>query len=203
MVQAVVTGFLAGLSLIVAIGAQNAYVLRQGIARQQTGTVVAICAISDALLITLGVAGVGLVVQQHPTVLLVFKVAGTLYLVWFAIASFRRAAKAGGLQAAVANAGKRSVVLTTLALTYLNPHVYLDTVLMMGNLANQQGPLRWWFALGAATASVVWFTGLGFGGRALAPYLARPKVWRIIDIAIGCTMLVIAGVLLFSDVTPG
>ncbi len=202
MLQAIVTGFLAGLSLIVAIGAQNAYVLRQGIARNRTATVVAICALSDLLLIVLGVAGVGLLVAQHPTVLLVFKVAGAAYLIWFAISSFRSAAKAGGLEAAQAKGGGRGVVLTALALTYLNPHVYLDTVLMLGNLANQQGALRWWFAAGAGTASIVWFTGLGFGGRALAPYLAKPKVWRIIDIAIGGTMLVIAAVLLFSDVTP-
>jgi len=202
VLQAVVTGFLAGLSLIVAIGAQNAYVLRQGIARNRTATVVAICALSDALLITLGVAGVGLVVAQHPTILLVFKVAGAAYLVWFAIQSFRAAAKAKGLQAAQGAGSARGVVLTALALTYVNPHVYLDTVLMLCNLANQQGGLRWWFALGAATASLVWFTGLGFGGRALAPYLARPKVWRVIDIAIGVTMLVIAAYLLFSDVTP-
>ncbi len=202
MLQAVLTGFVAGLSLIVAIGAQNAYVLRQGIARNRTGTVVAICALSDMALIALGVAGVGLIVAQHPTVLTVFKIAGAAYLIWFAISSFRSAAKAGGLDAAKGASSGRSVVLTALALTYLNPHVYLDTVLMLGNIANQQGTMRWWFAAGAGTASVVWFTGLGFGGRALAPYLAKPKVWRVIDILIGCTMLVIAAYLLFSDVTP-
>ena len=206
MLQAVVTGFVTGfvtgLSLIVAIGAQNAYVLRQGIARRRTATVVAICAVSDVLLIVAGVGGVGLVVAQHPDVLLVFRIAGAAYLLWFAFQSFRSAARATGLRAATDGTGGRGVVVTALALTFLNPHVYLDTVLMLGNLANQQGALRWWFAAGAATASVVWFTALGFGGRALAPVLGRPKVWRVIDIAIGCTMLAIAAMLLVADLTP-
>jgi L-lysine exporter family protein LysE/ArgO len=142
VLQAVVTGFVTGLSLIVAIGAQNAYVLRQGIARRQTATVVAICAVSDVLLIVAGVGGVGLVVAQHPDVLLVFRIAGAAYLLWFAFQSFRSAARATGLRAATDGTGGRGVVVTALALTFLNPHVYLDTVLMLGNLANQQGALR-------------------------------------------------------------
>lgn len=199
MPQAILTGFLAGLSLIVAIGAQNAYVLRQGIARVGTATVVAICAVSDVLLISLGVLGVGVLIASSPTLLLVLKLLGAAYLVWFAARSFRSAAKATGLTAAT-GAGATGVATTALALTYLNPHVYLDTVLMLGNLANQYGELRWWFVLGAGTASLVWFTSLGFGGRALAPYLARPGVWRMVDVVIGITMLAIAVVLLFSEV---
>lgn len=198
MIDAALTGALTGLGLIVAIGAQNAYVLRQGIHRQHVGIVVAICAISDALLILLGVAGVGALIADHPTALTVTKWLGAAYLVWFAIKSFRSAMHPEALKVGgpVARSG---VIATTLALTYLNPHVYLDTVLMLGNLATQQGdPGRWWFAGGAMTASLLWFSALGFGARAVAPYVSRPAVWRVLDIVIGLTMLLVAALLLFG-----
>ncbi|NHN55559.1 amino acid transporter [Calidifontibacter sp. DB0510] len=189
---------LTGLGLIVAIGAQNAYVLRQGIARQHIGTVVAICALSDALLIVLGVAGVGALIADHPTALTVCKWLGAAYLVWFAIKSFRAARHPQALRESAAPA-RGGVILTTLALTYLNPHVYLDTVLMLGNIANQHGAVgRWWFAGGAAFGSLVWFSGLGFGARGLAPLMHRPSTWRVLDILIGCTMLLVAVLLLRS-----
>lgn len=186
-----IAGFLAGLSLIVAIGAQNAFVLRQGIRREHVAVVVAICALSDAVLIVAGTLGIGTLVTTFPAVLVALKWLGVAYLLWFAFTSFRSAVHAQGLQeSAPRTAG--SVVATTLALTWLNPHVYLDTVVMLGNLANQYGDLRWTFAGGAMTASIVWFTGLGFGARLLARPLARPQVWRGIDIAIGLVMVAIA-----------
>ncbi|GAB3748959.1 L-lysine exporter [Yimella radicis] len=192
------TGALTGLGLIVAIGAQNAYVLRQGIHRQHVAIVVAICALSDALLIILGVAGVGALIADHPTALNIMKWLGAAYLVWFAITSFRSALKPQALE--LSGPVKRSgVIATTLALTYLNPHVYLDTVLMLGNIANQHGADgRWWFAAGAVTGSIVWFSALGFGARAVAPWMSKPSVWRVLDVTIGCMMLLIAVLLVRS-----
>lgn len=192
------TGALTGLGLIVAIGAQNAYVLRQGIHRQHVAIVVAICALSDALLIILGVAGVGALIADHPTALNIMKWFGAAYLVWFAITSFRSALKPQALE--LSGPVKRSgVIATTLALTYLNPHVYLDTVLMLGNIANQHGADgRWWFAGGAVTGSIVWFSALGFGARAVAPWMSKPSVWRVLDVIIGCMMLLIAVLLVRS-----
>lgn len=198
MLDSYVTGVLTGLGLIVAIGAQNAYVLRQGIHRQHVAIVVAICAISDALLIILGVAGVGALVADHPTALNIMKWLGAAYLVWFAITSFRSALRPQALE--LSGPVKRSgVIATTLALTYLNPHVYLDTVLMLGNIANQHGADgRWWFAGGAITGSIVWFSALGFGARAVAPWMSKPSVWRVLDVIIGCMMLLIAVLLVRS-----
>ena len=198
MLDSYVTGVLTGLGLIVAIGAQNAYVLRQGIHRQHVAIVVAICALSDALLIILGVAGVGALIADHPTALNIMKWLGAAYLVWFAITSFRSALKPQALE--LSGPVKRSgVIATTLALTYLNPHVYLDTVLMLGNIANQHGADgRWWFAGGAVTGSIVWFSALGFGARAVAPWMSKPSVWRVLDVIIGCMMLLIAVLLVRS-----
>ena len=198
MLDSYVTGVLTGLGLIVAIGAQNAYVLRQGIHRQHVAIVVAICALSDALLIILGVAGVGALIADHPTALNTMKWLGAAYLVWIAITSFRSALKPQALE--LSGPVKRSgVIATTLALTYLNPHVYLDTVLMLGNIANQHGADgRWWFAGGAVTGSIVWFSALGFGARAVAPWMSKPSVWRVLDVIIGCMMLLIAVLLVRS-----
>lgn len=184
-------GLFAGLSLIIAIGAQNAWVLRQGIRREHVGTVVALCALSDVLLIAAGTLGVGALVTTFPVVLVVLKWGGVAYLLWFAFTSFRSAVRPRALtDAAPRSAG--SVAATTLALTFLNPHVYLDTVVLLGSLANQHGPDRWVFAGGAMVGSVVWFTGLGFGARALARPLAKPGVWRAIDTVIGVVMVGIA-----------
>lgn len=198
MLTSVVTGFLTGASLIIAIGAQNAFVLRQGLRREHVGIVIAICAISDAVLIALGVAGIGFVSRLHPSALDVLRYGGAAYLVWFGLGSLANARHAEGLRAGGASAAG-SVALTAVALTWLNPHVYLDTVLMLGSIANQHGTLgRWWFAGGAMTASLAWFTGLGLGARALAPKLAHPRTWQVIDVVVGVTMLVIAALLVFS-----
>ncbi len=187
-----VTGLLTGLSLIIAIGAQNAFVLRQGVRREHIGSVVLICVVSDALLIALGTLGIGAVVSRFPSALTALTWLGAAYLLWFALSSFWAAARPRVLvQGEPRSHG--SIVATTVALTYLNPHVYLDTVLMLGNLANQHGPQgRWVFAGGAALGSLLWFTVLGFGARALAGPLGRPRVWRVIDAGIGVTMLALA-----------
>lgn len=191
-----ITGFLTGASLIVAIGVQNAYVLRQGLRREFIGAVIAVCAVSDTVLILAGVAGIGVLTGLHPGVLDAMRYGGAAYLVWFGVRSLLAASRPGGLEAGSAATAAGSVVLTALALTWLNPHVYLDTVLMLGTIANQHGAQgRWWFTGGAMTASVVWFTALGLGARALSERLAHPRTWQVIDVLVGLTMLVIAGLL--------
>ena len=188
---ATIAGMLAGFSLIIAIGAQNAFVLRQGIRREHVGVVVGICAACDFVLIIAGTLGVGALVTAHPVVLTVFKWAGAAYLLWFAFTSFRSAMHPQALEMRESSPS-RSIVLSALAITLLNPHVYLDTVVMLGNLANQHGPDRWWFTLGACLASLIWFPALGYGARALAGPLGRPGVWRLIDLVIGMVMIAIA-----------
>lgn len=183
---------LTGLALIVAIGAQNAFVLRQGIRREHVGVVVAVCMAGDALLIVGGTAGIGALVTRFPEALEVLRWSGAGYLLWFSVQSFRAAAKPAGL-AEQAPRSKHSVLATTAALTFLNPHVYLDTVVLLGSLANQQGPgLRWTFAAGAVSGSVLWFSVLGYGARALAGVLRKPGTWRWIDAAIGVLMVILA-----------
>jgi L-lysine exporter family protein LysE/ArgO len=187
-------GLIAGLSLIVAIGAQNAYVLRQGLARDHVGLVVLICTLSDVVLIVAGVSGIGVVVERAPWALEVVRWLGVAFLAWYGVSSLLRARRPESLRAAAtANGGPRRVALRALALTWLNPHVYLDTVLLLGTIANQHGsPGRWWFAAGACLASTLWFSGLGFGARAASPVLARPRAWQVLDVLIGVTMLAIA-----------
>lgn len=192
MLAHALAGLFTGLALIVAIGAQNAFVLRQGLAREHVGTIVAICAVSDLVLILAGTAGMGAVVASHPTALTVLKWVGAAYLAWYGIGSLRRARHAQALEAQPARS-RGSIVATALALTWLNPHVYLDTVLMLGNIANQHGPTgRWWFAGGACTGSLLWFSGLGFGARSLAGRLANPRTWQVLDTLIGVVMLALA-----------
>ena len=187
-------GLLTGLSLIIAIGAQNAFVLRQGLARQYVGPVVLVCALSDAVLIAAGVTGIGAIVEHAGWVLDVVRWLGVAFLVAYGVLSLLRARKAETLEAARAGVGsRRAAVGRAVALTYLNPHVYLDTVLLLGSLANQHGDGgRWWFALGAAAGSVLWFSGLGFGAGAFQRLLSTPRAWQVLDVLIGVTMLAIA-----------
>jgi L-lysine exporter family protein LysE/ArgO len=191
VLTAFLTGLLTGLSLIVAIGAQNAYVLRQGLRREHVAIVVGICAVSDLILIAAGTLGIGTLVTYVPWLLTALAWGGVAYLLWFAYRSFRSAVHPQGLSSG-GDAGRRSVIATALALTYLNPHVYLDTVVMLGTLATQQGGGRWVFAAGAGTGSIVWFTALGFGARALSKPLGRPSTWRVVDVLVGLTMLAVA-----------
>ncbi|MFE0416389.1 LysE/ArgO family amino acid transporter [Streptomyces tendae] len=188
---AAAAGFGTGLSLIVAIGAQNAFVLRQGIRRDAVLAVVGICALSDAVLIALGVGGVGAVVVAWPGALTaVGWIGGAFLLCYGALAARRVFRPSGALRADGDAAGsRRRAVLTCLALTWLNPHVYLDTVFLLGSVAADRGPLRWTFGLGAAVASLVWFAALGFGARYLGRFLARPAAWRVLDGLVAATMI--------------
>ena len=185
-------GFAAGISLIAAIGAQNAFVLRQGIRNEHVLPVVLLCAASDLVLILAGIAGVGALVTAHPTLTTVARYGGAAFLIGYGLLAARRALKPAAMTPADAGPARlTSVLLTCLALTFLNPHVYLDTVVLLGTLANQQGDRRWLFGAGAAAASTVWFFGLGFGGRRLAGLFARPATWRILDWLIAATMVVL------------
>lgn len=194
MLDSTAAGMLTGLSLIVAIGAQNAYVLRQGLAREHVGIVVAICALSDLALITAGVAGIGRIVEHAPWALDVVRWLGVAFLSWYGVSSLLRARKPEALQASErATVSRRGIAARAFALTWLNPHVYLDTVLLLGTIANHEGTTgRWWFALGAGAASILWFCGLGFGARYASPLLARARAWQVLDVVIGVVMLLIA-----------
>ncbi|MGW2490960.1 LysE/ArgO family amino acid transporter [Streptomyces sp. NPDC001606] len=189
---AAAAGFGTGLSLIVAIGAQNAFVLRQGVRRDAVLAVVGICALSDAVLIALGVGGVGAVVVTWPGALRAVGIVGGAFLLCYgALAACRvlRPGTAGLSTEGEAAGSRRRAVLTCLAMTWLNPHVYLDTVFLLGSLAADRGPLRWTFGLGAALASLCWFAALGFGARLLGRFLARPGAWRVLDGLVAVTML--------------
>jgi L-lysine exporter family protein LysE/ArgO len=188
-------GFGTGLSLIVAIGAQNAFVLRQGIRREHVAAVALLCSVADAALILAGVTGIGTIVERAPVVLDVVRWAGAAFLLAYAVLALRRAVRPGELHAATGGApvDLRPVLITAAALTFLNPHVYLDTVLLLGSIANQHGhDGRWVFALGATAGSLLWFFGLAYGARRLAPLFARPSAWRVLDGVIAAVMAAIA-----------
>ncbi|MFB7892561.1 L-lysine exporter [Microbacterium sp. NPDC056044] len=238
MLSPVLAGLGLGFSLIIAIGAQNLFVLRQGLRREHVLAVAAICAISDAVLIALGVSGIGLVLQAVPWLVDVVRWAGALFLVAYGVLAARRAwrpsgetlgtndaadpgspaaaaarrpappahthtgqalepdASASAVQSDIRTAPTPSararlipVLVTCLALTWLNPHVYLDTVFLLGTVANTHGDQRWLFAAGAMAASVIWFFGLAFGARLLGRWLSTPRAWRILDAVIAVVMI--------------
>ncbi|GMA32875.1 LysE/ArgO family amino acid transporter [Litorihabitans aurantiacus] len=197
MITTALSGLAFGLGLIIAIGAQNAFVLRQGLRREHVGLVVAICAASDAVLIALGAAGVGAVVQSHRGVLVGVTIAGAAVLLVYGFGAARRALRPQALVAdgegagRAGRAGRRGVSLTALALTWLNPHVYLDTVVLLGTVAAASSA-PWAFAGGAVVASVAWFAALGFGARLLRPVFARPTAWRVLDVGVAVVMVAIA-----------
>ncbi|WP_431521235.1 LysE/ArgO family amino acid transporter [Blastococcus capsensis] len=193
----VTTGLLAalaglgmGLSLIVAIGAQNAFVLRQGLRLEHVTAVVVVCAVSDAVLILAGVAGNSWLSTRLPDAITVIRVAGAAFLLGYATLAARRALRPSSIavDAGGARNGLLASVVTCLALTWLNPHVYLDTVLLLGSVADSLGAGRWWFGAGAALGSVLWFSALGYGARFLRPLFARPAAWRILDAGIAVVM---------------
>ncbi len=242
MTTALLAGFGLGLSLIVAIGAQNLFVLRQGIRREYALAVAAVCAVSDAALIALGVSGLGFVLHSAPWLVTAVRWAGFAFLLCYGVLAARRALRgsgealvvdgatpvataretahprrdgqrdapsrhecpvspdaggsvasdAGAAVAVAAPARLLPVLATCLALTWLNPHVYLDTVFLLGSVASTHGADRWWFAAGAATASVAWFFALAFGARYLGRWLATPRAWRILDGVIAVVMIAIA-----------
>jgi L-lysine exporter family protein LysE/ArgO len=184
------TGLGLCLSLIIAIGAQNAFLLRQGLRREHVGAIVLFCALSDALLIAAGVAGLAQLLADRPALATALTVVGALFLLVYGALALKRARHPATLNA---SAGSQSLKLwpaiaQTAAFTFLNPHVYLDTVLLMGSIGAQQGALRWWFVAGAACASALWFVALGYGARWLAPWFAKPRAWQVLDGLIGLTM---------------
>ncbi len=202
MVHASLVGLLTGLSLIAAIGAQNAYLLRQGLRRSYVGTVVVVCVVSDLLLISAGVSGIGLLLERAPWIGSAATWLGVAFLTWYGLLSAWRALRpSSGLDAGPGDerTARGPVVRKALALTWLNPHVYLDTVVLLGGIAAVHGTTgRWWFAGGAASASVLWFTALGFGARLLAPLLSTARAWRVVDLLVAATMLAIAAKLALS-----
>ena len=223
MLNSGLAGLLTGLSLIVAIGAQNAFVLRQGLRRAYFGPIVTVCTLSDVVLIVAGVAGIGAVIQHADWALQAVRWFGVAFLTWYGLSSAWRARHPSALSAppdgsATASGtriapgtrigtriapgapavGLAPALRRTLALTWLNPHVYLDTVVLLGSIANTHGPSgRWAFAVGAAAGSTLWFTGLGFGARFAAPLLTTPRAWQVLDLLIAATMLAIAAKLAF------
>ena len=191
-------GFLTGLSLIIAIGAQNAFVIRQGLTKKHVLLVVLICAVSDALLIFLGVAGLGALISGLPWLLEIIRWFGVAYLSWFGVKALMSAFKTQSLDASgVQSASAKTVVLSVLGFTFLNPHVYLDTVILLGSIGNQFGPDKWWFAIGGAVASVVWFSSIGFGAKAASRFMSKPIFWKVLDSLIALVMFSIAIMLAF------
>lgn len=189
-----------GLSLILAIGAQNAFVLRQGIRRAHVLPVVLTCAISDALLIALGVFGLSTVTAALPQLLPILRYGGAAFLLAYGLRAFYSAWQ-GGAALSAEGQTKGSLwlaVATALLLTWANPHVYLDTVVLLGSVAAQHGAQSVYFGLGAVVASFVFFFSLGFGARFLAPLFARPNAWRVLDFGVGLLMWVIAFGLIFG-----
>jgi L-lysine exporter family protein LysE/ArgO len=203
--QTLATGFALMASLIVAIGAQNAFVLRQGLLRQHVGAVVAFCAVADALLMLAGVLGIGQVLARWPALEDVLTVGGALFLGAYGVRALWRALRPGALEAAAMSKDRAlaAVLAQCAGFTLLNPHVYLDTVLLVGAVGAQVAPaLRWAFIGGAAAASLTWFAALGYGARWLAPVFAKPVAWRWLDVIVGLTMLLLAAALMRRWLLP-
>jgi L-lysine exporter family protein LysE/ArgO len=190
MTTALVSGFLLGLSLILAIGAQNAFVLRQGLRREHVFAVCLACALSDAILITAGVSGFGVVGVMIPWIEPVMRYGGALFLAIYGLRSFRAALlNQGALNPSQADGQSLTRALATcLAFTWLNPHVYLDTVVLLGSISTQYQGFKLEFGAGAVAASFLFFFSLGYGARLLRPVFAMPGAWRVLDVLIGMTM---------------
>lgn len=200
VLEAAVSGYLVALSLILAIGAQNAFVLRQGLRREHVGAVVATCAGSDALLILAGVGGFGAVSDAMPWLAEAMRWLGVAFLLVYGGLRFRAALRGGEalMPAAGDKARLRAVLGTCLLLTWANPHVYLDTVVLVGSISAQHRPHEWAFGFAAAAASLCFFSALGYGARLLAPLFARPRAWVVLEVVVGITMWVIAAGLVLS-----
>ena len=195
--QAYIAGFALGFSLILAIGAQNAFVLRQGLRNAHVFAVCLTCALSDAVLIAAGVAGFGALARALPWLEPVMRYGGAAFLAVYGLRAFVAAWRGGEALRAGPDAGSlRAALLTCLALTWLNPHVYLDTVVLLGTISAQYRAVH--FALGAMVASFVFFFALGYGARLLAPLFARPVAWRVLDVLVGAVMWAIAAKLLLG-----
>jgi L-lysine exporter family protein LysE/ArgO len=195
-----VTGLATGLALIVAIGSQNAYVLRQGIRREHVAALVAFCALSDALLILAGIGGAGAVLRDSATLMAVARYGGAAFLAGYGLLAARRAWQGGHMVLGEAGPTPLGTALAAcFGFTFLNPHVYLDTVVLLGAVANQRGEAgRWVFGAGACVGSVLWFSALGFGARLLGPLFESTTAWRVLDSVIALMMLALAATLLFN-----
>lgn len=196
---AATTGFFSGAGLIIAIGAQNAFVLRQSLERRHVGLVISVCALGDILFIVCGVAGIEALVRRWPGLLQLLRFGGAAFLAVYGLMAAWRAwrGQAALTQTAAGAVSRRRVVLACLAFTFLNPHVYLDTMVLLGSLSTQYGGLtRWAFAAGACLASVTWFLSLGYGARLLLPVFRRPAAWRVLDALVAAFMLVLCVLML-------
>lgn len=193
-ILALAAGLGFGLSLIIAIGAQNAFLLRQGLLREHVLPVVAVCAVSDAILIAAGIAGLGSLLDLVPWLVDVMRIGGAAFLLTYAALAARRAWRPSAMSTTEGESGGSvwPVVTTAVALTWLNPHVYLDTLVLLGSVADTHGDNRWWFGAGAIAASFSWFSALGYGARLLQPVFARPTAWRVLDALIAVVMAAIA-----------
>jgi L-lysine exporter family protein LysE/ArgO len=199
-VIALLPGLFTGLSLIIAIGAQNIFVIRQGLSRSHVLLVVLICAASDAVLIFLGTGGLGTLIQSKPDLLEFIRWFGVLYLTWFGIKAVRSVLSNQSLEVGTgSSSSKKTVVLSVLGFTFLNPHVYLDTVILLGSIANQFEDDRWYFALGASLGSFLWFSAIGFGAKAASRFMSRPIFWKVLDSIIALVMFSVALFLALYD----
>lgn len=195
MLAFILKGMGMSAGLIMAIGSQNAHVLRMGLRKQHVGLTVMICIVCEMLLILAGVAGIGGMINSQPVLLTIARWGGAAFLIWYGVRSLRAAA---GQQSLVAEAGELSLTagkaaLAVLGATLLNPHTYLDTVVLLGAIGGQQpGNGKYWFAVGAVLNATIWFAALGFGARLLAPWFAKPIAWRVLDSLIGIVMLMLA-----------
>ena len=197
---ALLPGLFTGLSLIIAIGAQNIFVIRQGLSRSHVLLVVLICAASDAVLIFLGTGGLGTLIQSKPDLLEFIRWFGVLYLTWFGIRAVRSVLLNQSLEVGTgSSSSKKTVVLSVLGFTFLNPHVYLDTVILLGSIANQFEDDRWYFALGASLGSFLWFSAIGFGAKAASRFMSRPIFWKVLDSIIALVMFSVALFLALYD----
>jgi L-lysine exporter family protein LysE/ArgO len=190
---AIVSGLFTGLSLIIAIGAQNAFVIRQGLVGKFVLPVALLSAFLDVGLILLGVAGLGALLESVPFLLGLVRWLGAGYLIWFGISSLRRANSGASMD--VSGQGTASLsgaLVLTATFSLLNPHVYLDTVVFLGAIAAQFGDARWWFALGASIASIVWFLSLAYGAKSLSRFVTKPSFWKVLDRVIAGVMFALA-----------
>ncbi len=205
MLMPFIQGFGIGGGLIIAIGAQNAFVLSQGVRRNYLLAIPLICSLCDMLLIAIGVAGVGTIVAQHPQITRIASWGGAAFLFWYGLRSLRSALRGEALEAGENTIRSlRSAILTTLAVTLLNPHVYLDTMILLGSISGQfEGNGRLLFGAGAMSASVVWFFSLSLGGRILTPLFQRPIAWQILDSLVCVTMWGIAASLVWQGMLRG
>ena len=194
MIAALVQGFATGAALIIAIGSQNAFVLRQGLRREHVPHLVAFCALADALLIVCGISGAGALLRGNAELQAFTRYAGAAFLAGYGLLAARRSWRGGAARTEVQGAGSLAAALSAcFAFTFLNPHVYLDTVVLMGAIAQQFGDHgRWWFCAGACLASLTWFSALGFGARLLAPWFAKALAWRVLDAIIAIVMLALS-----------